>query len=49
MTRVFSLSRYLVLIAVKEVEPVTPFPIDKSDYGNMDDWLRVEKIDNVKI
>jgi hypothetical protein len=41
--------RYLVLIAVKDVEPVRPFPIDKSDYGSMDDWLRVEKIDNVRI
>jgi hypothetical protein len=36
-----------VLIEVGEVEVLTPFPIDKSDYGNMDDWLPVEKIESV--
>ncbi len=29
--------RYLVLIEITAVEPVTPFSIDKSAYGNMDD------------
>jgi hypothetical protein len=41
--------RYLVLIALSEVEKVEPFRIDKSDYGNMDDWLPVEEIDKVRI
>ena len=41
--------RYLVLIRVKDVEPVKPFEIDKSEYGNMDDWLLVEDIENVRI
>jgi hypothetical protein len=40
--------RYLVLIEVADVQPVQPFAIDRSKYGNMDDWLRVEKIENVK-
>jgi hypothetical protein len=31
--------RYIVLIEVEDVKPLAPFPIDKSDYGNMDDWL----------
>jgi hypothetical protein len=40
--------RYIVLITVAGTEKVKSFPIDKSQYGNMDDWLPVEKIDNVK-
>ena len=40
--------RYLVLIEVTGVEPVAPFAIDKSQYGNMDDWLPVEKIETVR-
>jgi hypothetical protein len=39
--------RYIVLIEVGEVETLTPFPIDKSDYGNMDDWLPVDNIESV--
>ena len=41
--------RYLVLIEVTEVEKVEPFQIDKTNYGNMDDWLPVEQIDKVRI
>jgi len=41
--------RYLVLIEVSEVGEVEPFRIDKSNYGNMDDWLPVEIIDSVRI
>ena len=41
--------RYLVLIEIEDVEELEPFGIDKSDYGNMDDWLPVEDIDKVKI
>ena len=40
--------RYLVLIEVSEVSEIEPFSIDKSDYGNMDDWLPVEDITRVK-
>ena len=39
--------RYLVLIEVEEAEQLKPFPIDKSEYGNMDDWLPVEDIQSV--
>ena len=41
--------RYLVLIEVTEFEKVEAFQIDKSSYGNMDDWLPVEQIDKVRI
>lgn len=40
--------RYIVLINVENVESLDPFKIDKSNYGNMDDWLLVEDIENVK-
>ena len=40
--------RYLVLVEVTHVEALNPFEIDKSDYGNMDDWLPVEEIAKVK-
>jgi len=40
--------RYLVLIEVGQVTKVTPFQIDKSDYGNMDDWLPVGDIGNMR-
>ena len=41
--------RFLVLIEVSEVEMVEPFRIDKSSYGNMDDWLPVRKIQGVML
>jgi hypothetical protein len=41
--------RYIVLIEVADVKEISPFAIDKSKYGNMDDWLPVEKIDSVTI
>jgi hypothetical protein len=40
--------RYLVLIEVADVMPVSSFTIDKNNFGNMDDWLPVEKIEWVK-
>ncbi len=40
--------RYIVLIGLKKIEEVKSFAIDKSNYGNMDDWLPVEKISSVK-
>ncbi|PWE00179.1 hypothetical protein [Marinilabilia rubra] len=44
----FSGKRYLVLIAVRDFTGLESFKIDRSDYGNMDDWLPVENIDKVK-
>lgn len=41
--------RYLVLIEIEQIKELAPFQIDRSDYGNMDDWFPVEKIENVKI
>lgn len=41
--------RYIVLIQVSNVEAIEPFGIDKSDYGNMDDWLPVENIDRARL
>ncbi len=41
--------RYLVLIEVDGIEELSPFGIDKSEYGNMDDWLMVDDINTVKI
>ena len=40
--------RYIVLIEVNKIKEIKSFAIDKSNYGNMDDWLPVEKIDTVK-
>jgi hypothetical protein len=41
--------RYLVLIEVEQVKEVKVFRVDKSDFGNMDDWLPVGHIDEIKI
>ena len=41
--------RYLVLIEVAGVQPLDPFPIDKSRFGNMDDWLPVGSINDVRL
>jgi hypothetical protein len=40
--------RYIILIEVASVEALAGFPIDKSDYGNMDDWLSVGDIERVR-
>jgi len=40
--------RYVVLIRVSHTEEIQSFAIDKSNYSNMDDWLLVERIRNVK-
>ena len=44
----FAGKRYIVLITVKDFEQLNPFKIDRTGYGNMDDWLPVEKIETVK-
>lgn len=41
--------RYIVLIELKRIEEIESFAIDKSNYGNMDDWLPVEKIETLRI
>ncbi len=41
--------RFLVLVSVGDVTEVTPFQIDKSEFGNMDDWLLVDDIDRYRI
>ena len=41
--------RYLVLIEISDLVQLEPFQIDKSAYGNLDDWLPVEKIENVRV
>lgn len=45
----FAGKRYIVLIPIKDFEVVEPFKIDRTEYGNMDDWLPVENIDKVKL
>ena len=41
--------RYLVLIEVSDFEVLTPFKVDKSDFGNTDDWLPVVEINKVRV
>jgi len=45
----FSGKRYIVLITIEFFQKLDPFKIDRSAYGNMDDWLPVENINRVKI
>lgn len=41
--------RFLVLIEVEDVQALEAFKINKSQYGNMDDWLPVEDIKKVML
>ncbi|MBD3273760.1 MAG: hypothetical protein GF372_00515 [Candidatus Marinimicrobia bacterium] len=41
--------RYLVLITVADVRQTEPFTVDRSGYGNMDDWLPVGDIQKVRV
>ena len=41
--------RYLVFVEIQDATYLEPFQINKSDYGNMDDWLPVEKISRVQV
>ncbi|MDX9863498.1 MAG: hypothetical protein RBT34_01705 [Anaerolineaceae bacterium] len=41
--------RYLVLVSIENAKPLEPFSIDRSEYGNMDDWLPVGEIERVRI
>jgi len=47
--RKYTGKRYLVLVTVGLVSEVEPFRIDRSEYGNMDDWLLVGDINTVKM
>jgi hypothetical protein len=40
--------RYIVLIEIDNVNAITPFTVDKTNYSNMDDWLIVEDINKIK-
>ena len=40
--------RYLVLVEVSGIKKIEPFRVDKSNFGNMDDWLLVEQIERVR-
>lgn len=40
--------RYIVLIWIENIEQLESFEIDKSEFGNMDDWLLVGDIWKVK-
>ena len=43
----FGGKRYLVLISVIDFKEIENFKIDKSNFGNMDDWLPVENINDI--
>ncbi len=49
MMKRFGGKRYLVLITLKDFKEIDHFKIDRSAYGNMDDWLPVENIDKVRV
>ncbi len=36
--------KYLVLIGVSDIQEITPFSFDKTDFMNTDDWIPVENI-----
>ncbi|WBW95581.1 hypothetical protein [Oceanirhabdus sp. W0125-5] len=40
--------RYIVLIEIENFNKIEEFKIDRSEYGNMDDWLPVEDINKVR-
>jgi hypothetical protein len=41
--------KYLIMIELDQIQAIDPIKIDKSNYGNMDDWLPVEDINTVII
>ena len=45
----FGGKRYLVLISIKDFCETKNFKIDRSSFGNMDDWLPVGDIESVKM
>jgi hypothetical protein len=45
----WSCKRYLVLIEIAPAQAIEPFAIDRSAYGNMDDWLPVGDIAAIRV
>jgi hypothetical protein len=43
----FAGKRYIILITIADFNEVMPFRINRSAYGNMDDWLPVGEIGKV--
>ena len=41
--------KYCILIFLKNAQKVEPFDIDKTGFGNMAAWIRVGKVEQVKI
>lgn len=44
----FAGKRFLTLIEVENFENLNPFKFDRSEFGNLDDWLPVGNIENVQ-
>lgn len=44
----FAGKRFITLIEVENFEPLSSFKFDRSEFGNMDDWLPVGNIKLVK-
>ncbi len=40
--------RYVILLGLTEVQPITPFHIDKTGFGSAAAWLVVEDIERIK-
>lgn len=45
----FAGKRYLMLISIEKFRDLESFPIDKSAFSNMDDWLPVGDIEKLKL
>jgi len=41
--------RYIVLVEIGPAKELAPFRIDRSNFGNMDDWLMIGNIEDVRI
>jgi hypothetical protein len=41
--------RYVVLVGIDRVIRLYPFDINKSKFGNMDDWIPIKDIEKIKI
>jgi hypothetical protein len=44
----FAGKRFIVLIEVGEVNSIEPFEFDRSKFGNMDDWIPFQTIEEIK-
>ncbi len=49
MLKRFGGKRYLVLITLKDFTDAEHFKINRSAFGNMDDWLPVGNIESVRM